>query len=113
LHDAGLKIALDDFGTGYSSLSYLRTFPFDRIKIDRLFVGEITTREDCAAIVASTVDLARKLGMSTTAEGVETEEQLRLVREAGCEAVQGYLLGRPMPFADAVEQFSKLCPEGR
>jgi diguanylate cyclase (GGDEF)-like protein len=112
LHDAGLKIALDDFGTGYSSLSYLRSFPFDKIKIDRLFVGEITTREDCAAIVASIVGLARKLGMTTTAEGVETEEQLRLVREAGCETVQGYLLGRPMPFAEAVAQVSKLCPVG-
>jgi diguanylate cyclase (GGDEF)-like protein len=113
LHDAGLKIALDDFGTGYSSLSYLRSFPFDKIKIDRLFVSEITTREDCAAIVASIVGLARKLGMTTTAEGVETEEQLRLVREAGCETVQGYLLGRPMPFADAMEQLRKPCPAGR
>ena len=108
LHDAGLNIALDDFGTGYSSLSYLRSFPFDKIKIDRLFVGEMAIRADCAAIVASIVDLARKLGMTTTAEGVETEEQLRLVREAGCETVQGYLLGRPQPFASAVELFGKV-----
>ncbi len=112
LHDTGLKIALDDFGTGYSSLSYLRSFPFDKIKIDRLFVGEITTREDCAAIVGSIVGLARKLGMTTTAEGVETEEQLRLVRDAGCETVQGYLLGRPQPFADAVKHFEKACVVG-
>jgi EAL domain-containing protein (putative c-di-GMP-specific phosphodiesterase class I) len=105
LHDAGLNIALDDFGTGYSSLSYLRSFPFDKIKIDQLFVGEMATRADCSAIVASVVDLARKLGMTTTAEGVETEEQLRLVREAGCETVQGYLFGRPQPFANAVERF--------
>lgn len=102
LHDAGLNIALDDFGTGYSSLSYLRSFPFDKIKIDRLFVGEVTTRVDCAAIVGSIVDLARKLGMTTTAEGVETEEQLRLVREAGCETVQGFLLGQPQWF-DTIE----------
>ncbi|HME25794.1 MAG TPA: EAL domain-containing protein [Acetobacteraceae bacterium] len=105
LHDAGLNIALDDFGTGYSSLSYLRSFPFDKIKIDQLFVGEMATRADCSAIVASVVDLARKLGMTTTAEGVETEEQLRLVREASCETVQGYLFGRPQPFANAVERF--------
>jgi diguanylate cyclase (GGDEF)-like protein len=110
LHDAGLSIALDDFGTGYSSLSYLRSFPFDKIKIDRLFVGEITTRADCAAIVASIVDLARKLGMITTAEGVETEEQLRLVREAGCETVQGFLLGTPQPFEVASKELLQPSP---
>jgi diguanylate cyclase (GGDEF)-like protein len=110
LHDAGLNIALDDFGTGYSSLSYLRSFPFDKIKIDRLFVGEVTTRADCAAIVASIVDLARKLGMTTTAEGVETEEQLQLIREAGCETAQGFLLGIPQPFESAVERFRLASP---
>ncbi len=97
LHRLGHSIALDDFGTGYSSLSQLRSFPFDKIKIDRLFVSEMATRPDCAAIVSSVVSLASKLGMSTTAEGVETPEQLRLVRNAGCTAVQGYLLGRPQP----------------
>jgi EAL domain-containing protein (putative c-di-GMP-specific phosphodiesterase class I) len=107
LHNAGLNIALDDFGTGYSSLSYLRSFPFDKIKIDRLFVGEMATRADCAAIVASIVDLAGKLGMITTAEGVETEDQLRLVRKAGCQTVQGYLFGRPQPFANAVKHFGE------
>ena len=105
LHDLGLSIALDDFGTGYSSLSYLRSFPFDVIKIDRLFISELTTRDDCAAIVAAIVSLADRLGMTTTAEGVETNEQVRLVRELGCTSIQGYLLGRPQPICKAVEYF--------
>ena len=105
LHDLGLSIALDDFGTGYSSLSYLRSFPFDVIKIDRLFISELTTRDDCAAIVAAIVSLADRLGMTTTAEGVETNEQVRLVRELGCTSIQGYLLGRPQPICRAVEYF--------
>ncbi len=103
LHDLGLSIALDDFGTGYSSLSYLHSFPFDVIKIDRLFISEMATREDCTAIVGAIVSLADKLGMTTTAEGVETDEQLRLVRDLGCTAVQGYLLGRPQPLHKVVE----------
>ena len=97
LHGLGLSIALDDFGTGYSSLSYLRSFPFDKIKIDRLFVSEMATRDDCAAIVSSIVSLAARLGMATTAEGVETNEQLNLVRNVGCSSAQGYLFGQPRP----------------
>jgi EAL domain-containing protein (putative c-di-GMP-specific phosphodiesterase class I) len=88
---------LDDFGTGYSSLGYLRMFPFDKIKIDRVFVQELASRADCAAIVCAITGLARSLGIVTTAEGVETEEQLALVRAAGCNQVQGYLFGRPVP----------------
>jgi EAL domain-containing protein (putative c-di-GMP-specific phosphodiesterase class I) len=103
LHGLGLSIALDDFGTGYSSLSYLRSFPFDKIKIDRLFISEMATREDCAAIVSSIVSLAARLGMTTTAEGVETQEQLELVRDAGCSSAQGYLFGRPEPIQKVVE----------
>ena len=103
----GLTIALDDFGTGYSSLSYLRCFPFDTIKIDRSFVSEMATRDDCAAIVNSIVSLASKLGMRTVAEGVETEEQLKLVRDAGCTAVQGYLLARPWPRRTLIEYFER------
>jgi diguanylate cyclase (GGDEF)-like protein len=106
LHGLGLSIALDDFGTGYSSLSYLRSFPFDKIKIDRLFVSEMATRDDCAAIVSSIVSLAARLGMTTTAEGVETREQLDLVRSVGCSSAQGYLFGRPQPVRDAVEAVS-------
>jgi diguanylate cyclase (GGDEF)-like protein len=103
LHELGISIALDDFGTGYSSLSYLRSFPFDVIKIDRLFISEMATREDCTVIVRAIVGLADKLGMTTTAEGVETDEQLRLVRDLGCTAVQGYLIGRPQPIHKVVD----------
>jgi predicted signal transduction protein with EAL and GGDEF domain len=99
LHRLGLSIALDDFGTGYSSLSYLRSFPFDKITIDRLFISEMATRDDCAAIVSSIVSLAARLGMTTTAEGVETQEQLELVRDVGCSSAQGYLFGRPQPIS--------------
>jgi diguanylate cyclase (GGDEF)-like protein len=93
----GISIALDDFGTGYSSLSYLQTFPFDKIKIDRSFVANLTSRADCAAIVAAVTGLARSLDIKTTAEGVETEEQMMLLRAAGCGQMQGYLFGRPRP----------------
>jgi diguanylate cyclase (GGDEF)-like protein len=103
LHRLGLSIALDDFGTGYSSLSYLRSFPFDKIKIDRLFISEMATRDDCAAIVSSIVSLAAKLGMTTTAEGVETKEQLELVRNVGCSSAQGYLFGRPQPICKVLD----------
>lgn len=87
LSGLGLQIALDDFGTGYSSLNYLRSFPFNKIKIDRCFVDEIDTREDCLAIVRSVVSLANSLGMTTTAEGVERAEQLAQLRLEGCDEV--------------------------
>jgi diguanylate cyclase (GGDEF)-like protein len=95
LKSLGLSIVLDDFGTGYSSLSYLRMFPFDKIKIDRSFVDELSTRADCAAIVCAVVGLGSGLNIVTTAEGVETEEQYRLLRAAGVNQVQGFLLSRP------------------
>lgn len=91
LHDLGLSIALDDFGTGYSSLSYLSRFPFDRLKIDKCFVQELERRDDCRAIVRAICSLAGQLDLRTTAEGVETEAQLRAVAAAGCTEVQGYL----------------------
>ncbi len=97
LHEIGVEIALDDFGTGYSSLNYLRSFPFDKIKIDRCFVNEIDTREDCQAIVRSVVNLAKSLGMTTTAEGVEREDQLEQLRLEGCMNVQGYLFSKAVP----------------
>jgi diguanylate cyclase (GGDEF)-like protein len=99
LRSAGVSVALDDFGTGYSSLSYLKMFRFDKIKIDRSFTQEIGERADCAAIVCSIAGLGRSLGLVTTAEGVETEQQLELVRAAGVSQAQGYLFGRPVPFA--------------
>jgi diguanylate cyclase (GGDEF)-like protein len=97
---AGARIAMDDFGTGYSSLSYLRSFPFDKIKIDRSFVRGLSGgggAGDCAAIVRAIAGLGASFGMATTAEGVETEEQLRQVRDGGCTEVQGYLVSRPVP----------------
>jgi diguanylate cyclase (GGDEF)-like protein len=100
LRSLGVSIALDDFGTGHSSLSYLRMFPFDNIKIDRSFVSEVTQMDTCAAIVCAIANLGRSLDIVTTAEGVETEEQLELLRAAGCTQVQGYLFGRPCSVAN-------------
>jgi diguanylate cyclase (GGDEF)-like protein len=100
LRDLGVSIALDDFGTGFSSLSYLRMFPFDKIKIDRSFVSEMSQVDSCAAIVCAVANLGRSLDIITTAEGVETEEQLELIRAAGCTQAQGYLFGRPCPVAN-------------
>jgi len=97
LRDLGVRIALDDFGTGYSSLNYLRSFPFDKIKIDRCFVSELADREDCQAIVRSVIALANELKMTTTAEGVEVREQLDALRRHGCNQVQGFLYSQPLP----------------
>jgi diguanylate cyclase (GGDEF)-like protein len=100
LRDLGVHIVMDDFGTGYSSLSYLRSFPFDKIKIDRAFVHELaTTAGDSLAIVKAVIGLGRSLGISTTAEGVETEAQLDMVRAQGCTEVQGFLFSPPLPSA--------------
>lgn len=105
LRAMGVRIALDDFGTGYSSLSYLRSFPFDKIKIDQSFVREMGNRLDCRAIVNSIAALAVELGITTTAEGVETKEQLDYVRKAGCREVQGYYFDRPLPVTDVHRWF--------
>jgi len=100
LAELGVCIALDDFGTGYSSLSYLRTFPFDKIKIDRSFIAGMGERADCSAIVSAITSLGRSLDVATTAEGVETREQLALLRAAGCSQAQGYLFSRPVPASE-------------
>ena len=97
LHGLGVRISMDDFGTGYSSLSNLRSFPFDKIKIDRSFVGGLPGRTDSLAIVRAVAGLARNLNMVTTAEGVETAAQMELVRQAGCTEMQGYYFSRPLP----------------
>ncbi len=97
LKELGVGIVLDDFGTGYSSLSHLRLFPLDKIKIDRSFVREMVVRPDSAAIVDTIADLAARLGMTTTAEGIETAEQQEVARKAGCTHAQGFFLGRPQP----------------
>jgi EAL domain-containing protein (putative c-di-GMP-specific phosphodiesterase class I) len=98
LHERGVRLALDDFGTGYSSLSYLRRFPFDKIKIDRSFIHDLTdTGQESTAIVRCIARLGDSLGMTTTAEGVETAEQLERVRAEGCTECQGYYFSAPMP----------------
>ncbi len=98
----GVRIVLDDFGTGYSSLSHLRLAPLDKVKIDRSFVNDITVRPDSAAIVSAIAALAAELGMTTTAEGIETPAQLEAIGKAGCTEAQGYLLGRPQPLLKAL-----------
>lgn len=97
LRAMGIRISMDDFGTGYSSLSYLTRFPFDTIKIDQSFVRELSSRPECIKIVRSVAALGASLGMTVTAEGVETPEQLEHIRSAGCHKVQGYLFGRAQP----------------
>ena len=93
----GTRISMDDFGTGYSSLSYLRKFPFDKIKIDQSFIRDLASRPESLAIVRAVAGLGSTLGIATTAEGVETMDQLRTVRAEGCTQVQGFLLGKPKP----------------
>jgi diguanylate cyclase (GGDEF)-like protein len=97
LRDLGVRIAMDDFGTGYSSLSYLQSFPFDRIKIDRSFVKDITSASGSLNIVRAVAAMAKGLGMAATAEGVETQEQLETVRTEGCTEMQGFLFSKPRP----------------
>ncbi|MFZ1171040.1 MAG: PAS-domain containing protein [Bradyrhizobium sp.] len=100
LKNLGLSIALDDFGTGFSSINYLTIFPFDKIKIDKSFTKGILSRGDCKAVVASSLALAKGLGIITTVEGIETEEQLDYMRAAGVELAQGYLFGKPVPISE-------------
>ena len=101
LRTLGVRIAMDDFGTGYSSLGYLLSFPFDKIKIDRSFVRDISARPECAAIVQSIIYLGARLGIATTVEGVETAEQLQILRQTGCTEAQGYYFARPQPALQA------------
>ena len=95
---------MDDFGSGYSSLSYLQAFPFDKIKIDRAFVMNLGRNPQSAAIVRAVIGLGHGLEMSIVAEGVETQEQLSFLAEQGCDAVQGYFIGKPLP----IEQYDAL-----
>ncbi|HYE27339.1 MAG TPA: EAL domain-containing protein [Allosphingosinicella sp.] len=111
LRSLGVRIALDDFGTGYSSLGYLQSFPFDKIKIDRAFIEQLLTRPGASAIVRAITDLARALGMETTAEGVEDSAQLDELRRHGCTSVQGYLFSRPID-AQAAQALIAASPEG-
>jgi diguanylate cyclase (GGDEF)-like protein len=106
LQQLGVRIALDDFGTGYSSLSYLQRFPFDKIKIDRCFIDDVAKPHGSLPIVQAIVSIAKARRMTTTAEGVETPEQLNTLRESGCTEMQGYLICRPRPASELGELFS-------
>ncbi|MHB8282633.1 MAG: EAL domain-containing protein, partial [bacterium] len=104
--EKGIKISIDDFGTGYSSLSYIKNIPADFIKIDISFISGMIENIKDTAIVNTVVVLASKLGMNTIAEGVETEEQLEILKSFGCDMVQGYLFSKPLP-EDEILQFLK------
>jgi EAL domain-containing protein (putative c-di-GMP-specific phosphodiesterase class I) len=110
LRDLGVRVAMDDFGTGYSSLSYLRSFPFDKIKIDRSFINDIADKDESGAIVQAVTSLASRLNMATTAEGVETEAQLQMIQALGCTEMQGYLYSRPVPGIDLARLLSAHRP---
>jgi EAL domain-containing protein (putative c-di-GMP-specific phosphodiesterase class I) len=131
LHDMGVRVSMDDFGTGYSSLSYLRRFPFDKIKIDRSFISDLrgspggvqpaggtqnalsAASVSAATIVRAIIGLGHSLGISTTAEGVETAQQFAQVREKGCTEVQGYFLSPPRPaneVAALIQRLDKTLP---
>ncbi len=97
MRDLGVRVSMDDFGTGYSSLSYLRSFPFDKIKIDRSFISDMQHKPDGDAIIRAVSGLGRSLGMTTVAEGVETLEQMARIRAEGCSEIQGYLVSKPVP----------------
>ena len=103
----GVRIVMDDFGTGYSSLSYLHAFPFDKIKIDRLFISDLEHNTQSKAIVRAVIGLARGLTLPVAAEGVETEGQLAFLAHEGCDEVQGYLLGHPLPILDYAEAIGR------
>jgi EAL domain-containing protein (putative c-di-GMP-specific phosphodiesterase class I) len=100
LRDAGFKISIDDFGTGYSSLGYLIQVPVDTLKIDRSFVKDLQVSSDDAAICAAIIAMARELGLTTVAKGVELVEQLEFLRQLGCSQIQGYLFSKPLLAAE-------------
>jgi diguanylate cyclase (GGDEF)-like protein/PAS domain S-box-containing protein len=103
LKGLGVRIAMDDFGTGYSSLSYLHSFPFDRMKIDQAFIAKLSDNPQSVAIIRAIISLGRSLSLPVTAEGVETQEQLRFLAAEACDEVQGYLIGHPRPISDYSE----------
>jgi len=111
LKQLGIKLSVDDFGTGYSSLSYLKKFPIDVLKIDRSFINECADNADDAAICLAIISLAKNLGLSIVAEGVETQEQLEFLQEHDCDSYQGYLYSRPLLADDAEGLLSRVSEE--
>jgi len=107
LQSMGIKVSIDDFGTGYSSLAYLRDLPIDKIKIDRSFIKEVASNDSDLTIVKSMIDLSHGLGKRVLAEGVETVEQLNVLRNLGCDAVQGYFINKPLPEAKLVRYLER------
>ena len=107
LKDLGVRIAIDDFGTGYSSLSYLKSFPIDTLKVDQSFVRDLATEPSDAAITRAIIAMARSLSLNVVGEGIETEAQLRYLRELGCDEIQGFLFSRPLPEADLINLIKK------
>jgi EAL domain-containing protein (putative c-di-GMP-specific phosphodiesterase class I) len=101
-----VSVGIDDFGTGYASMSYLKALPIDFVKIDQSFVAGVTTSREDHAIVRATLELARSLNLTTIAEGIETPEQLEVLRELGCDVAQGFLIGHPADSAKMLERFT-------
>jgi EAL domain-containing protein (putative c-di-GMP-specific phosphodiesterase class I) len=112
LREIGVRIAMGDFGTGHSSLGCLRSFPFDMVKIDRSFVGDLGVRKDGDAIVRALTHLCDSLGIATTAEGVETEAQLALLGDEFCTEAQGFLFSVPRPASEIPRMLRELTPRG-
>ena len=110
LRALGVRISMDDFGTGFSALSYLRQFPFDKLKIDRSFISDLSRHDDAMAIVRAVTSMAKSLRMVTTAEGVETVEHLDQIRMLGCSQVQGFFISRPQPVETMVRVLEKFAP---
>ena len=107
----GVRIAFDDFGTGYASLSYLKRFPLDQLKIDRSFVRDFGSNKENTAIVTAVVELAKRLGLSTVAEGIEDEYCAKMLTELGCDEGQGYYFAKPMPADQVRSFFNALAPK--
>jgi EAL domain-containing protein (putative c-di-GMP-specific phosphodiesterase class I) len=107
IKNMGVRIAMDDFGTGYSSLSYLQSFPFDKIKIDQVFIANLLNSPQSAAIVRAVIGLGQGLQLPVIAEGVETREQRDFLTKAACDGMQGYLIGRPQPIAHYAEMVGR------